>query len=391
MSFLRHKSVRLAVWYVLLCALAFGWARSERYALCSDWRFAALRELMKPWRPDSEVLFYGSSRTARGVVPEAFEAELIARGGPELRSLNLAVSGKPRHVNYLQLVDYLRDHEPPKVVFVEVGTFDDLLAVWPHQVLPRFMDFRDALRVAWRRPYLLESQKHAGRVLQAGGDIYADGLLRKIDRSGRQIELALGVLGRGPEDTARTLFNGLRNGWDAWQAQHTWAAARAQLANPYWAAPPEPPVTPETVQQQLDSRGWHRVGPERPEAKAGREKVIAKAGRVSLDDALRTRSTEAIDDSARYRAMLLYSKLLIELCDERGIRLVFMFLPGFRDNLTSPSQQEFYESRSELFQPDFSVLWREENYQDAGHLTIEGAREFSAQLARYLVDHPLPE
>ena len=391
MSFLRHKSVRLALWYVALCALAFGWARSARYSLCSDWRFAALRELMKPWRPEAHVLFLGSSRTARGVVPAAFEAELSARGGLERRALNLAVSGLPRHVNYLQLVDYLRDHEPPEVLFVEVDTFDDLVSCWPHQVLPRFMDFSDALRVAWKRPYLLESQKHAGRVHQAGGDIYADGLLRKIDRSGRQIELALGVLGRGPEDTTRTLFNGLRNGWDAWQAQHTWAAARAQLANPYWAAPPELPITPETMQQQLDDRGWHRDDPERPEAKLGREKVIAKAARVSLEDALRTRSTEVLDDSARYRAMVLYTKLVIELSDQHGIRLVFTFLPGFRDNLMSPSQQEFYETRSELFQPDFSVLWREEKYQDLGHLTFEGAREYSAQLARYLIDHPLPE
>ena len=112
MSLLRHKTVRLALWYILLCGAAFAWSRNERYSLCPDWRFAALRELMKPWQPPPDVLFLGSSRTARGIAPIVFE-ETLRAAGTERRAFNLAVSGTPRHVNYLQLVDYLRDEERP--------------------------------------------------------------------------------------------------------------------------------------------------------------------------------------------------------------------------------------------------------------------------------------
>ena len=69
----------------------------------------------------------------------------------------------------------------------------------------------------------------------------------------------------------------------------------------------------------------------------------------------------------------------------REIRLVFLYMPGFRDEQMSAEQEQFYREHGELFEPDLAALWKDEAlYQDTGHLTIEGARHLSAEIGAWL-------
>jgi hypothetical protein len=382
MNFLAHKSGRLAILYVLLCGAAFAYSRAERLALCPDWRFAALRELMKPKAAQGDVLLLGSSRTVRGLIPAVIEQEFKTLGQEPLSPLNLAVNGTPRHANYLELVDWLTDHSAPKVVCVEVGTPD--VIDWPHQMLPRFVNATDAARLAVHRPYLVESQSAAGR-LHVNDEQFHYDVWMAIARTGLHIELALNVYGRGPEDIVRAGFDCAMNAWEEWRAGKGFAAAIAELDNPYWAQ--EPPIEPETLVQQIEDRGWYRVDPDSELARAAKVKVVRKAAAVSLEEAIASAAALPYDiqKPPRFGATRLYTRLLSELCRKNGIRLVFNFLPGFRQkDLLSPSQIELYRSSGELFVPDLANLQREEMYQDDGHLSIEGATQYSTELARFI-------
>jgi hypothetical protein len=386
LSYLAGRTARAGIYYVILCGLCLAWSRSQRLALCPDWRFAALRELMKPREAPADVLLLGSSRSVRGLVPDAFERELESIGAPAMRALNLSVNGTPRHANCLELEDWLDDHPSPKVVCLEVGTAD--LIDWPHQMLPRFMGPLDAARMAAERPYFVASAADAKRFRINEPEGQRTDLFRELERSGMHFGISLAVLGRGPEDIVRAAADGAINAFEAFgRAREAGeprplAKAWSELGNPYWAA--EPPIEASTLQQQVQDRGWYRVDPDSELARNGKPGVVARASKVSIEEANAKARTESFDDTPRFGATRLYTRRIAQLCRERGIRLVFMFLPGFREDVMSPSQVEFYRRYGELFAPDMSVLQREENYQDLGHLSIEGARWYSAELARFI-------
>jgi hypothetical protein len=370
---LATKTGRTAAFYVLLGALAFGVSRMTQLAKCTDWRLAALRELDQHAEPAfpgaADVLFLGSSRTVRGVMPKAFADEWAALTGGTCTPRNLAVNGTPRHVNYLQLVDWLERHPVPETVFVEVGVSD--LVYWPHVLLPRFIDARDALRLVTHRPYYSGTSRLSERVKAAEAGGASLGLLYEIDRFGRHVEMALGVLGRGPEDCARALFNVAMNVWEGGAA-----------LDPYWSE--APPISEAVVWQQVGELGWYRIPTDTPEYARGLQQVAEKAARLSIEEANSKRRQEVLEGAPRYRPTVLYTRLIAELCAERGIRCVFMFQPGFREELPSESQVAFYESLGAWFMPDMAELQRQEYYADVGHLTEAGAELYSRALARFL-------
>lgn len=372
MGFLAHKTVRTALAYVALCALALGFARWQRLALCADWRFAALREEMRSGEP-ADVLFLGSSRTSRGVRPLVFEEALAELGRGPLRAVNLGVMGFPRQVDYLLLSDWLRDHPAPEAVFVEVGDVD--LADRPHEALSRFMGPRDALRLALRRPYRAED----GEMLQRWSEDpegALDRLLRSTARGAFHLELALDALGRGPEDVVRWTWNHLRNGWER-------GLAPDGLGFPYWAAPPAPPIARAPLLHQLEHHGWYQLSRESGDWLNGKAEVAARASRVAVDGPLERRYPQDVLAPDRYRFLRLYGRLLSDLCRRHGIRLVFFHLPGFRQRDLSESQEALYESLGELYRPDRRALSDEALYQDPGHLSDEGAAWYTRRLAEW--------
>ncbi len=359
---LASKTARVGLIYASLCGLLLWASLRERLSLAADWRYAALRELMLEEAPAPDVIFLGSSRTARGLAPAAFDARWAEVAGGPVRSLNLAIMGIPKRIGYQQLRSWLRDHEPPRILCMEMGLPD--LAEYPHQMASRFVDPGDALRLVVEQPFDHRGAAEYDRRRKRPPPFDPGGILRSLDRNALHLELALEGLGRGPEDVWRLAYNGARN------------LLEGRGARPYWAR--WPPIHPADLARQVDARGWYRVPPASPEGRQGKEKVA----RI-LDREPGTR-TEDFDAPGRFRGPRLYARLLAELCRERGIRLVFVDLPGFREDALSPSHVAYHESLAEVFRPDLSRLQREELYQDPGHLSPDGARWFSRRLASFL-------
>ena len=93
MSAFTTKTARVGISYVLLCALSLGVAQHWRLAWCVDFRLATLRKLVQDERRAPDVLFFGSSRTVRGIRPKLAE-EVFASAQTELKTgLNLATNG----------------------------------------------------------------------------------------------------------------------------------------------------------------------------------------------------------------------------------------------------------------------------------------------------------
>ena len=114
MSAFTTKTARVGIFYVLLCALSLGVAQHWRLAWCVDFRLATLRKLVQDESRAPDVLFFGSSRTVRGIRPKLAE-EVFASAQTELKTgLNLATNGTPRHMNALTLEDFSRTTRRPR-------------------------------------------------------------------------------------------------------------------------------------------------------------------------------------------------------------------------------------------------------------------------------------
>ena len=86
-----------------------------------------------------------------------------------------------------------------------------------------------------------------------------------------------------------------------------------------------------------------------------------------------------------------FAKRVAELCDERGVRLVFVHIPQFMEPRLNLHQWEFYRRLGEVLEPDYPRLYRTELYREHVHVNREGAREFSAQIGRFLAGEPVPD
>lgn len=367
MSFLLSKTLRTALFFVAFSALSLWFSNRERWALAGEWRHAALRELMQDEGAAPEVLFFGSSRTARGILPGIFEQRMQALTGEETSARNLAVMGIHPQVAWLELKSWVRDHPAPKIVCVEVSTSS--IAEWPHQLAVRFIDPEDALRLVLEQPFDHRSQRQFGQRRGSEGAFDPGGIFRAMDTNALHLELATQALGRGPQDLVRLGFNGIRSRLDG------------TGMGIYWA--PEPPITRGAMDQQLRDLGWYQISPTSPEGVAGKQKVEAVAARTGKEEALGKTLPFDWSDPKRFRAARLYAELCADWCRDHGARLVFVEMPGFRESRLHPSQLEFFASLGEVFSADRSTLFDPPLYQDDGHLSVDGARWFTGQLARY--------
>ncbi len=391
-----RKTMVMGAWYVALCAVLLWYTRHERLQMVVDACFATIRELLAE-NVHADVLFLGSSRTLRGVVPDVFEQRCQAAIGTSVTALNLAILGEPRQVNYHVLRDYLSDHAAPNVVFVEVGMVD--VSEDAHALVSRFMDVEDALRMVWERPYVYCRPWAAeAPAVEVGGNPWpeapaVDRDIGAIDRFGLHCSIALDALGRGPEDLVRALYNRIANGVGSW----FWAAEGesggfrgflAGLHNPYRS--PEARIDMSFVERGVGARGW--LGWQAldwEQAVAAKERLQERASRANVDGILRQRNRDIdLDDPERFRAARIYTRLLADLCRERGIRLIMMEVPGFLEPTLSASQERFYREEAELFRPNRTKLYHESLYQDMGHFNHDGAVLFTEQLVRYLVARP---
>ena len=376
MNFLSSKTARVGMLYVLLCALALGLSQHERLGWCVDWRLAMLRELVQDEARAPDVLYLGSSRTVRGIRPAVATAEFETTNSPLRSGVNLGNNGTPRQMNALVLEDWLEHHAPPKVVCVEFGESD--LVNWPNPLLPNIETPTDALRLVVHAPYFVRTAKDYGRMtalLKAGK---ADSIREMLSRRQWHMELALNALGRGPEDLVRTAFNGLANAWGARASGAAWS----ELFNPNWAV--EPPIERRTLDQQVEQQGWYRMDPGHELLVAGRTLVEQKAAKISIEESNARRRDDAIAGNLANRADELYTERIAALCRARNIRLVFYFMPAFREPLMSTAHEQFIAGLGEVFMPGMGALQAAENYADTGHFSDLGAERYTQELARFL-------
>ena len=378
---LTSKVARTALIYALFCALALCVSNRARLALASEWRLAALREL-ELRGPDADVLFFGSSYTARGIVPAVFEQAWRARTGRELAALNLATMGLPRHIAYNELQSYLRRHAPPKLVCVELSMAD--LVEWPHALLSEFVLPEDALRVAGERPYAYPSPKAWTRAQRPPSETSALerwdplGAFTAFHRAQTNLVLACDALGRGPEDVTRALWNRLANGLTG-----------RGFANPYRRSSPEiPDIRPEDTAAQVAARGWYRVAPETELAIAGARGVEARAAQRSPEQ-WRAEREETYVEPGRYRAAKLYAGEIARVCRERGIALVFCELQAFLEPQLNAQMVAAHRALAPTFRPDQEPLQTPGTYSDVGHLNDRGAQIYTEQLVDWLLREEL--
>lgn len=363
---LRSKSARVAAWFVLFCGLALVAAQRLQLGLCSDARHAVLRELVRAPEP-AQVVFVGSSQTARGVIPAVFDARAAELGTP-VRSVNLSFFGTSRQLAYLTLERWLDTHPDTTCAFVECGVLSDNQD-FPHEALSRFEEPADALSLVLTQPYDVRNAREFKRRKDHPPTFDPLGAFTRVERFQLHAELSLEALGRGPEDCVRALFN----------------LALQRGASLYWM--PHEPTLAAVIEAQLSERGYYRIPPDSPLGIGGKAGVTKQAAAVSYENALAATFKDLDDfgDPERFRATKLYAERIAELCKDRGVRLVFLDQPNFRGRPLRPSQVAYYSQLAELFQQDKSVLYREESFQDSGHLSVSGAEFASKALAAHFV------
>jgi hypothetical protein len=363
---LRSKSARLAAWFVLFCALTLVAAQCLQLGLCSDARHAVLRELVSSPEP-ATVVFVGSSQTARGVIPDVFDARAAELGVP-VRSVNLSFFGTSRQLAYLTLERWLDAHPDTTCAYVECGVLSDNQD-FPHEALSRFETPSDALSLVVSLPYDVRNAREFKRRKDHPPTFDPLGAFTRIERFQLHAELSLEALGRGPEDCVRALFN----------------LAQRRGASPYWM--PNEPTLASVIDAQVAERGYYRITPDSPLGLGGKAGVTKQAAAVSYETALAAtfKDLDDFSEPTRFRATKLYAERIAALCKARGVRLVFLDQPNFRGRPLRPSQVAFYSQLAELFQQDKSVLYREESFQDSGHLSVMGAEFASKALATQFV------
>jgi hypothetical protein len=370
MNFLGTKSASVGLLYIALCAAALSFSQRRLLGLVTDARDGALRELLRDPAP-ADVLCFGSSATARAVRPEALEQRVREARGESWRVLNLAPFGVGRHIGLLEFEHWLDTHAAPRFVVVEVGVTADLVESM-HQMLPRYMGPGDAARVVAHRPYRYRDAREQRRRTLDPPSFDPWGAFTALDRQAMHLELALRALGRGPEDVVRAAFNLASTGGDSLYFR------------------PGDPLVRQALEAQVAERGFFRVTPESAEGVKGKQTVVQQAASVDYERALTTswnlaEEPDVFAEAGSFRAARLYAEALAELAKRRGVRVVFLDLPNFRGKPLRPSQIEFYSALGELVQLDKAVLYREESFQDVGHLSLVGAEHASRELADRLL------
>ena len=298
--------------------------------------------------------------------------------------------GGSRQIGYEILRAWLERHAPPKVVFLETSETD--LVQWPHPLLSDIVRPVEALRLIAEQPYSYRDPKHYGRENPYPGKgeppFDPGGLAYAFEAVQLNIDEGLKSLGRGPEDIARYVSNRFWNGMDerGWDNPYRRSEDRADV----------PEILPAVTLQQVDEAGWYQIsrdssdwitGPDRVKKKLQKRAEIWRQERGVDPDGV-IPPGDHWDDDTWYRASRFYLRKIADLCAAYDIRLVVHELPSFGDPRLTKEQMDFSRQHAELFRPDMEILHRADFFQDPGHLSTNGARWYSAQLAKYLAENP---
>ena len=383
------KTGRTALLYLALCVAAVAVSNKHLLAWCGEWRHAALREVVLT-APDADVVFLGSSRTARGIIPKIFDQKHEEHVGAPATSVNLGIMGTSRQISYEVLRAWLARHEPPEVVFLETSETD--LIQWCHPLLVDMLGPLEALDVIAARPYAYRDPKHYARENprdEADRPFDPGGVFNAFEVVQLNVDTGLRALGRGPEDFSRYVSNRFWNGLDGrgWDNPYRRSEVR----------PDVPEILPEVTGQQVEEAGWYLIAPQSSDGREGKDKVRARLENPNRIEAWRQQRGEdpelkippdRWEDATWYRPSRRYLQKVAALCQQHGVRLIVHELPEFGAPRLTELQMDFHRQYAELYRPDMEILHRIDFFQDPGHLSTNGARWYSAQLAKYLAEHP---
>lgn len=379
---------RTVILYLALCAAALWVSNRHLLAWCGEWRHAALREVVLT-RPDADVVFLGSSRTARGIIPKVFDQKHEEFVGRPAVSVNLGIMGQSRQIAYEVLRAWLERHSAPAVVFLETSETD--LVQWPHRLLADMVRPVEALRLIAARPYSYKDPKHyAYEVLKDPPPFDPGRVFYGFEVVKLNAGEGLRALGRGPEDVARYLSNRLWNGLDGrgWDNPYRRSEERPEV----------PEILPAVTRQQVREAGWYLISPDSRDGREGKSQLrdLIAEQPEKLEAWRQQRGADPDgpippdhwEDPDWYRGSRLYLRKIEDLCDAFGIRLIVHELPTFGSPRLTDEQMDFHRRHAELYRPDMEILHRIDFFQDKGHLSTNGGRWYSAQLAKYLAEHP---
>lgn len=94
-------------------------------------------------------------------------------------------------------------------------------------------------------------------------------------------------------------------------------------------------------------------------------------------------SSQAIED-IQLQYPRVYLEKMIDLIEEKNIRLVFVYLPESRSKITSPKHARYYQNKGPLLIPPTSVFKDSTNWMDASHLNDKGSALISVWMAEQL-------
>ncbi len=167
----------------------------------------------------------------------------------------------------------------------------------------------------------------------------------------QSVELMFAVLGRGPQDLVGAAFCSK-------------ADARAVLGHAGWVL-------------QTGAVGV---------SVSNKEAVL----RLSLEDVLGKRARMSMDNEEIFGMPRRILKRIAARCEERGIRLLLVHVPHFKEPRLSQSRFDYLNTQGELLEPDYPTLYRPELFHEAVHLNEQGAVELSLEIGRYLAGERWP-
>lgn len=298
-------------------------------------------------RDDYDVLFFGSSRVFRGIVPEAFDAEMARRGRP-VRSFNFGADGMGSHET-AALVRRVLAMRPRRLTWVVVE-----LDGWSAEILPenrfktRMVFWHDRQETRAALGTVARSEPSRRRRLEPAADHLLH-LAARASAAGRGRDLVRELRGRwsgAPAERRRTEeelatsggFKPFSDSAYGTPSTHPFRRRFLELLPAYRLAVTRLPAANRT-ETGLER---YNVG-----AVTGQAAAIRRAGAVPV---------HLVTPTARP------TPELYRLADAGHVP----HLLAFNDPATYPG------------------LFREEHRFDAEHLSTEGARRFSRLLAQRL-------
>jgi len=289
-------------------------------------------------RDDFDLLFVGSSRMMRGIIPAEFDARLAERG-LAISSFNFSAIGMREHEANVYLRQIL-EAQPARLRWTLVETSD-----WtPSMLRPNRFSARS---IAWHEPreswLVMRDSLALDQPIEIRWDDFSTHLLHLLARSG-----------------------GLGRGWDRWRAvfrggepAKSPAAGRVQHRGfvPYTQFDHEHGATAEHRRQYLES-------PHRITEPAG----IAAAPEAVIAAALERQSAE------------------IQAFGTEAIAVAMPRLKPFERPTIPPQTSSAVRSLAFDDPAAYPEFYRVENRFDAEHLNTAGARRFSRLLADQFAD-----